>query len=268
MSPGEATAMKEADMTDSTVDGDDSDAGDASDAGASDESPPKTATDRDDADTDADVAADRVEADDPPRRSEGPRLGSRAPWPWVAAVLLAVVLGGGVFGFIKYQQATSQVEQLRQSLADREAVAQLAKDYALKSLNYTFEDPDAFFRAVEDGVSQQLKDKYVNASELLKAVMLEAQVTSSGEVLATDPILQPDGSYRVVVSAHQTTRNLQNPTPKVSIILLRVTLNKVDGAWQIADIGPETGSKPPVEQQLPVLPPPAPPSPTKPTPQR
>ncbi|MCV7300789.1 hypothetical protein H7J93_14230 [Mycobacterium barrassiae] len=250
-------------MTDSTVDGDDSDAGDASDAGASDESPPKTATDRDDADdtaeTDTAVAADR-DAKSP--------LGSSGPWPWVAAVLLAVVLGGGVFGFIKYQQATSQLEQLRQSQADREEAAQLAKDYALKSLNYTYEDPDAFFRAVEDGVSQQLKDKYVNASELLKAVMLEAQVTSSGEVLATDPILQPDGSYRVVVSAHQTTRNLQNPTPKVSIILLRVTVNKVNDAWQVADIGPETGSKPPAEQQLPALPPPASPSPTKPTPQR
>ncbi len=247
-------------MTDSTVNGDDSDAGDA---GVSDESPPKATQDRDGTDDTPDADAE-VDAD----RDDKSRLRSSGPWPWVAAVLLAVVLGGGVFGVIKYQQATSQLEQLRQSQADREAVAQLAKDYALKSLNYTFEDPDAFFHAVEDGVSQQLKDKYVNASELLKAVMLEAQVTSSGEVLATDPMLQPDGSYRVVVSAHQTTRNLQNPTPKVSIILLRVTVNKVDDAWQVADIGPETGSKPPVEQQLPALTPPAPPSPTKPTPQR
>jgi Mce-associated membrane protein len=247
--------MKEADMTDST----DSNAGDAD---ASDESPPKAATDRaetEDTDTAATDGADSVDTS---------RSGPRRPWVWVAAALVAVLVGGGVFGFIKYQQATSQLEQLRQSVADREAAAQLAKDYALKSLNYTYEDPDAFFRAVEDGVSQQLKDKYVNASELLTAVMLEAQVTSSGEVLATDPVLQPDGSYRVVVSAHQTTRNLQNPTPKVSIILLRVTVNKVGDGWQVADIGPETGSKPPVDEQLPALPPPAPPTPTKPTPQR
>ncbi len=270
MSPDDATAEKDAGMTNSTVNGDDNaddtesgDAGPESEAAVSEEAQTKPTADR-----------EEVEADDedPPSRSHRPRLSSKRPWPWVAAVLVAAVLGGGVFGFIKYQQVTDQLEQLRQSQADRDTAAQLARDYALKSLNYTFEDPDAFFRAVEDGVSQQLKDKYVNATELLKAVMLEAQVSSTGEVLATDPIAQPDGSYQVVVSAHQTTRNLQNPTPKVSIILLQVTVHKVDGGWQVSDIGPKTGTNPPVEQQLPTpppppLPPPGP-APTQPTPQR
>ena len=152
--------------------------------------------------------------------------------------------------------------------ADRDTVAQLAKDYALKSLTYTFEDPDAFFRSVEDGVSQQLKDKYVNATDLLKSIMLQAQVTSSGEVLATDPVAQPGGAYQVVVSAHQTTRNLQNPTPKVSIILLQVTVNKAGNHWQVSDIGPKTGSHPPIEDQIPPPEPaPAPgPAPANPTP--
>ncbi|MGO4443339.1 hypothetical protein AB4Z42_08260 [Mycobacterium sp. 2YAF39] len=246
-------------MSDSNVDGAEevdgaerADAGDDGDVSASDE---------------ADDALD-THHDDPPSPSDKSRLGSRGPWPWVAAVLVAVVLGGGVFGFIKYHQAIGELDQLRQSQADRDSVAQLAKDYALKSLNYTFEDPDAFFRAVEDGVSQQLKDKYVNAAELLKAVMLEAQVTSTGEVLATDPIAAPDGSYQVVVAAHQTTRNLQNPDPKVSIILLQVTVQKAGDAWQVTDIGPKTGANPPVEQQIPALPPPAGPPPAKPTPQR
>ena len=192
----------------------------------------------------------------------------RKPGLWVAAVLVAAALGGGVFGFVKYQQVTGQLAQLRQTQADRDAVAQLARDYALRSLNYTFEDPDAFFRAVEDGVSQQLKDKYVDATELLKAVMLEAQVTSTGEVLATDPIASPDGSYQVVVSAHQTTRNLQNPTPKVSIILLDVTVHKVGDAWQVSDIGPKTGTKPAEEQQIPAPALPPAPAPAKPEPQR
>ena len=169
----------------------------------------------------------------------------------MTVVLVALVLGGGVFGFIKYRQVSDQLAQLRQSEADRTAAAQLARDYAMKSLTYSFEDPDAFFHAVEDGVSQQLKDKYVNATDLLKAVMLQAQVSSTGEVLATDPVLQPDGSYEVVVSAHQTTRNLQNPTPKVSIILLRVTVNNVGNGWQVTDIGPKTGTKSAEEQQIP-----------------
>jgi Mce-associated membrane protein len=188
------------------------------------------------------------------------RRGFRSPWLWVAVVLVAAVLGGA-FGFFKYHQLDGQLTQLRQAQADRDAAAQLAKDYALKSLTYSFEDPDAFFHGVEDGVSQQLKDKYVNAADLLKSVMLQAQVSSTGEVLATDPVLQPDGSYQVVVSAHQTTRNMQNPTPKVSIILLQVTVNKVGNAWQVTDIGPKTGSRPAVEQQLPAPEPPAGPGP-------
>ena len=133
-----------------------------------------------------------------------------------------------------------------QAGADRDAAAQVAKEYALKSLTYSFEDPDAFFRSVEDGVCQQLKDKYVNATDELKRIMLQAQVTSTGEVLATDPVAQPGGrAYEVVVSAHQTTRNRQNPTPKVSIILLQVTVNKVGNAWQVCDIGPKTGAHDP-----------------------
>jgi Mce-associated membrane protein len=223
---------------------------------------------------DRDETDDGVEAREParPDRSLKARLWSRKPKRWGTTVLAAAVLAGGVFGFVKYHEVSGQLAQLRREQADRDAVTQLAKEYALKSLTYSFEDPDAFFRSVEDGVSQQLKDKYVNASDLLKSIMLQAQVTSTGEVLATDPIAQPGGVYQVVVSAHQTTRNLQNPTPKVSIILLQVTVNKLGNAWQVSDIGPKTGAHPPIEQQLapPEPPPPAAPAPapSKPAPKR
>jgi Mce-associated membrane protein len=205
---------------------------------------------------DHDEADDTANDDARPNRLSKLRLRAKRPKRWGAAVFVAAVLAGGVFGFMKYHQATDQLAQLRQQQADRDTVARLAKDYALKSLTYSFEDPDAFFRSVEDGVAQQLKDKFVNASDLLKSVMLQAQVTSTGEVLAIDPVAQPGGAYQVVVSAHQTTRNLQNPTPKVSIILLQVTVNKVGNTWQVSDIGPKTGSHPPVEEQIPPAEPP------------
>jgi Mce-associated membrane protein len=159
----------------------------------------------------------------------------------LALVVIAVVAGGW-FGLEKYRTVTGELAAVRQADSDREAAAKLAKDYALKSLTYTFEDPDAFFRSVEEGVSQTLKDKYVNATELLKGIMTQAQVTSSGEVLATDAVAQPGQVYQVVVSAAQTTRNLQNPKSRVSLILLQVTVNKVGSGWQVSDIGPKTGS--------------------------
>lgn len=167
------------------------------------------------------------------------RLRDRRFW-FVALALLAVVATGW-FGADKYRHVSGELAGLRQSESDRDAAAKLAKDYALKSLTYSFEDPDAFFRSVEEGVSQTLKDKYVNATELLKGIMTQAQVTSSGEVLATDAVAQPGQVYQVVVSAAQTTRNLQNPKSRVSLILLQVTVNKAGERWQVSDIGPKTG---------------------------
>ncbi|BBX48709.1 hypothetical protein GCM10009641_02450 [Mycobacterium cookii] len=240
---------------------DDTESKDAADGAETfDGAPTKPVADPDETDGSDGAAED----DAHPNQSLRSRLWPHSPRRWVAAVLVALALAAGVFGFMKYHQVTGQLAELRRQQADRDTVSQLAKDYALKSLTYSFEDPDAFFRSVEDGVSQQLKDKYVNAADLLKNIMLQAQVTSSGEVLAIDPISQPGGAYQVVVSAHQTTRNLQNPTPKVSIILLQVTVNKAGDHWQVSDIGPKTGSHPPVEDQVP---PPGPPlAPVEPTP--
>ncbi len=174
----------------------------------------------------------------------------RRPGRWVSVLAVAAVIAAGVFGFLKYRSTADELAALRQANSDRDAAAKLAKDYALKSLNYSFQDPDAFFRSVEAGVSQTLKDKYVNATDTLKAVMLQAQVTSTGEVLATDALAQPGQVYQGVVSAAQTTRNMQNPKPRVSLILLQVTINKVGDGWQVSDIGPKTGSHPADADQL------------------
>lgn len=191
-------------------------------------------------DTLIDEIAEVEETVEAPAEAQPNRLRNRRSW--VVALALIAVVAGGWFGFDKYRTVTGELAAVRQVDSDRDAAAKLARDYALKSLTYTFEDPDAFFRSVEDGVSQTLKDKYVNATELLKGIMMQAQVTSSGEVLATDAEAQPGQVYQVVVSAAQTTRNLQNPKSRVSLILLQVTVNKVGERWQVSDIGPKTGS--------------------------
>lgn len=193
----------------------------------------------------ADTAADA----DAPGAASVPAIARpgalREPWRLAAAGLLIVLIVGGLLGYFRYTQTAGELAALRQVDTDRAAAAQTASDYATKSLTYSFEDPDAFFRAVEDGVSAPLKDKYVNANELLTGIMLQAQVTSFGEVLATDVTSNADNTYQVVVSASQTTRNLQNPQPKVSLILLQITLTKTGANWQVTDIGPKTGSRPP-----------------------
>jgi Mce-associated membrane protein len=205
----------------------------------------------DDSDTlvGADEPVDAEATDDAvrPNRLRKLRVRPRRPWPWVSALAVAAVIGGGVFGYGQYRKVADELAGLRQGETDRGTAARLAKEYALKSLTYSFEDPDAFFRSVEGGVSQTLKDKYVNATELLKGIMVQAQVTSTGEVLATDTVAQPGQVYQVVVSAAQTTRNLQNPKSRVSLILLQITVNKVGDSWQVSDIGPKNSGLGPAE---------------------
>lgn len=198
----------------------------------------------------ADASATETEAAEAEKRSwlRGPR--SVRPGRWVAVLAVMAVIATDVVGYLKYRSMADELAALRQADSDRAAAAKLARDYALKSLNYSFQDPDAFFRSVETGVSQSLKDKYVNATDILKAVMVQAQVTSTGEVLATDAVAQPGQVYQVVVSAAQTTRNMQNPKPRETLILLQVTINKVADGWQVSDIGPKTGSRPGEPDQL------------------
>lgn len=182
-------------------------------------------------DTAADAQTGTAAPADPPARLPDRRL------RMAAAVIAAVAIAAGaVFGYLKYRDVTNELAALRQAQSDRDTAAQVAREYAVKSLTYSFEDPDAFFRAVEDNVAQPLKDKYVDVTDVLKQLVVDGQLTSSGEVLATDATAVPDGGYQVVVSATQTTRNLQRPTPRVSVILLQITVNKAGDGWQVSDI--------------------------------
>lgn len=187
------------------------------------------------AETRADGGAADTAASNDPARTRRLRIVT-------AAIATAALVAGGLFGYLKYQRTADELDGMRQAEADRTTASQLAKDYALKSLTYHYGDPDAFFRSVEEGVSPTLKDKFVNATGFLKNVMLQAQVSSTGEVIAADPTRQPGDVYEVVVSAYQTTRNLQNPEPRVSVMLLQVIVNKVGDTWQVSDIGPKPGS--------------------------
>lgn len=187
---------------------------------------------------DIDTVDENTDGSGPPaRRSVG-------PWRLISAALLIAGIAGALFGYLKISDTNRDIAAIRQAEADRSIAAQTARDYAQKSLTYSFEDPDAFFGSVEEGVSQPLKDKYINAKDLLKGIMLQAQVVSSGEVLATDVSGETGGVYQVVVAANQSARNLQNPEPHSTLILLQITVNKIGDSWQVTDIGPKAGSQP------------------------
>lgn len=89
---------------------------------------------------------------------------------------------------------------------------------------------------------EPLKNKYNDAEKLLKAIMLQAQVTSKGEIIASDAVAQQNGIYQVIVTTRQTTRNVQNPEPRATTLVLQITVKKDGDAWQVTDIGPKNAS--------------------------
>ncbi len=190
-------------------------------------------------DCDAGSSAAPCGGDAPTAPATRPPRWQRNGWTMLCALLLVGILAIGYSAYANYRSTASEVASVRAAESDRAAAAKVAVDYATKSLTYSFHDPDAFFRAVEDGVAPTLKDKYANAHELLKNIMLQAQVTSTGEVLSTEVNAQPGGVFQVVVAATQTTRNLQNPEPRVSTAVLQITVNDAAGTWQVTDIGPK-----------------------------
>lgn len=208
----------------------------------------RTAGPANEADDTASAQGDTVKAaphDDEPEVAED--HAARGRWwrrPAVAAaalVAIAILAAAGV-GIVKFRGTANELARLQQSEADRDAVLEVARDYAQRSLDYSFENPEEFFDAVEENVSPTLKQKFVDATEFLTGVMRQAQVSSTGEVVAADASAHSGDLYEVVVSAYQTTRNLQNPEPRVSVILLQITVNRVDDAWQVSDIGPKSGT--------------------------
>ncbi|MUM19774.1 hypothetical protein FZI91_05055 [Mycobacterium sp. CBMA271] len=178
----------------------------------------------------------------PSAREVDPEQAGRNIWKPIAIALLILGIAGAVAGFWQYHKTAGVLAATRHAEAERAAATQVASTYAMKSLTYSYEDPDAFFKNVKDGVSEPLKNKYTDAEKLLKAIMLQAQVTSKGEILATEAKLQPGDVYQLVLTTRQTTRNVQNPEPRVTTLVLQVTMNKQGETWQVSDIGPMNGS--------------------------
>ncbi|WP_078308140.1 MULTISPECIES: hypothetical protein [unclassified Mycobacterium] len=177
-----------------------------------------------------------------PDAGEGESVSGPNVWKWIAIGLLALGIVGAVLGVWQYQKLSDTLATVRAGDTERTAATDAASAYAMKSLTYSYEDPEGFFKSVKEGAAEPLKNKYSDAEKLLKAIMLQAQVTSKGEVIASDAVAQQNGIYQIVVTTRQTTRNVQNPEPRATTLVLQITVKKDGDGWQVTDIGPKNAS--------------------------
>ncbi|WP_084515046.1 hypothetical protein [Nocardia acidivorans] len=158
--------------------------------------------------------------------------------PLAAAAVLAVV--ALVLG-VCWHTASGDLNALRADNSDRDRAAEVATDYALRSLSYDYQNLPAFFDGVQRDASTALRDKFTQTHDALTKIMTGAQVVATGQVVGTSVRAQGNDQYAVTVYAIQRTRNLQQPEPAAKPNLLVVTVAKRDGDWLVVDYGPKEG---------------------------
>ncbi|ATL67228.1 hypothetical protein [Nocardia terpenica] len=186
------------------------------------------------------VELDRTEAHDD-SIGESPVPAGWSRWirsAWVTRLLVAAVVVLLVLSALLtwwWHRDAQQLKELRQHAADSNQAADIAKDYATKSLTYDFHHLDAFFDSVRTGTTGALSDRYNTVHDTLSKIMTEAQVVAHGDVAATAVSPNGNGIYSVTVFATQTTQNVQHPDPVTASTLLTVTVQHTDGRWLVSD---------------------------------
>ncbi|MEV6066908.1 hypothetical protein AB0L82_10195 [Nocardia sp. NPDC052001] len=155
-----------------------------------------------------------------------------------AAALLAVLaLALGVL----WHGASGDLNALRANNSDRDRAAEIATDYATRSLTYDYKNLPAFFDGVQRDTSQPLRDKFTQTHDALTKIMTGAQVTATGKVMGTSVEAKGNDQYAVTVYALQRTQSIQQTDPATKPNLLLVTVAKSGGDWLVVDFGPKDG---------------------------
>ncbi|MGL4306669.1 MAG: hypothetical protein ACRCSF_10990 [Mycobacteriaceae bacterium] len=159
---------------------------------------------------------------------------------FVVALAIIVLLA------VKWRSAESELSSRQQADQELAEARDKAAEYAIKTLTYDFNDTESFFKEVESGAGPQLVEKYSDARDLLRGIMIEGSLNSKAKLLLAEAKNTGDNDYSVTVCASQTTTNIQRPTPETTTIVLAVTLTKDDDRWVVSDIKSAEGASGPL----------------------
>jgi Mce-associated membrane protein len=163
--------------------------------------------------------------------------------PGLAALAIGSAAATGVLG-VKLSAASDKADQLavlQADAADKEKATEVARGYVTRSLTYNYNNVDPFLAAVREGAAEQLANKWKSVSDVVRQVIIQAQVVSSGESVREAVENGDNGSFKVTVFATQKVQNIQQPEPATMPILLNVSVIKKDGTFLVSDFGPQDG---------------------------
>lgn len=195
-----------------------------------------TTSDIDEPDVEVETPAETPAEDVAPEASEALAVpeASASRWPrlvrrgLLSALIVGLLGASGVLGWQVWQE--HQV-----STAARDA-QQAAVHYAQVLTSIDSSNVDQNFTEVLNGATGEFKDMYSQSSAQLRQLLVDNKASARGVVI--DSAVQSASKDKVVVLlfVDQTVANAAAPDPRIDRSRVKMTLEKVDGAWRASKV--------------------------------
>ncbi|OLT45680.1 hypothetical protein BJF87_05185 [Gordonia sp. CNJ-863] len=169
------------------------------------------------------------------RKSAAPA--SRGPLIAVSAVAaIAVVLAAGFGSVWATDGSADELSAVKAKIATEAEAEKVAGDYALNVSKVDYQNIDAWRKALETGVTQQLKEKMTTAVDVVAPLLTQMQYVSTAEKLAATVAHSDENQYVVRVFVDMDSKSRQTPDGVTATASYTITLDKASG-WTITDVG-------------------------------
>lgn len=183
-----------------------------------------TVTDIDEPDVEVE-AVDETASDEQPSPRRWPRLVRRGLlWAFISCLV-------GACGFLGWQ-----VWEQRQLDSAAHGAQQAAVRYAQVLTSIDSNNVDQNFTEVLNGATGEFKDMYSQSSAQLRQLLVDNKATAHGVVIDSAVQSATDDEVVVLLFVDQTVSNTATPDPRIDRSRIKMTLEKVDGAWRASKV--------------------------------
>ncbi|BBY63091.1 hypothetical protein MHEL_13340 [Mycolicibacterium helvum] len=185
----------------------------------------------------AEVAADaEAEAADAPETKTEAAVEEPSPRQWPRLIrrglVWALVVGLlGACGFLGWQ-----VWQEREISAASRDAQQAAVHYAQVLTSIDSNNVDQNFAEVLNGATGEFKDMYSQSSAQLRQLLVDNKATARGVVIDSAVKSASKNQVVVLLFVDQTVANKAAPDPRIDRSRVKMTMDKVDGAWRASKV--------------------------------
>lgn len=146
----------------------------------------------------------------------------------VALVIAGLLAATGVLGWMVFQQ--------RQLNEARDEAQRAAVSYAQVLTSIDSAKVDDNFKQVLDGATGEFKDMYSQSSVELRQLLVENKATAHGVVIESAVQSASKDKAVVLLFVDQSVSNTKLPDPRIDRSRMKMTMEKVDGAWRASKV--------------------------------